>query len=249
MNPRWVFLCLLTGFGLTWPAYGQEPDLRGIWQVRNTANINLEGHPALDGMEASASHVVDPGDGRIPYLPSAVATRDENYRNRETADPQTLCFQPGVPRATYVPEPFQIFQEPGRVFIVYQHVHAYRIVYTDGREHYDPGIEFYMGDSRGHWEGSTLVVDVRNFKEETWLDGAGNYHSTALRVVERYTPTSMERMVYEATIEDPEVFERPWTIRMELERLPEPESQLLEHECERDETGEWRHPPEFGGPG
>jgi hypothetical protein len=237
----------VAGFVIASPALGQEPDLRGIWQVENTANVNLEGHPATDGLPAGETVIVDPADGRIPYLPEAVVRRDENYRNRATADPQTICFQPGVPRATYVPEPFQIFQEPGRVFIVYQHVHAYRIVYTDRREHYDPGIEFYMGDSRGRWEGSTLVVDVRNFKEGTWLDGAGNYHNTALRVIERYTRTSPDRMVYEATIEDPEVFARPWTIRMELARLSEPEAELVEHECERDATGEWRHPPQFSG--
>jgi hypothetical protein len=216
-------------------AAAQEPDLRGIWQVRNMANVNLE----------RAGVIVNPANGKIPYREDMVGYAETNYRNRETADPQLGCFQPGVPRATYVPEPFQIFQKPGRVYIVYQHVHAYRVVFTDGRPHYDDGIEFYMGDSRGRWDGNTLIVDVTNFKDETWLDSAGNFHSNKLHVVERYTRTGPDRIQYEATLEDPEVFEHPWTIRMTLERHAEPGFELVEHECERDAKGAYHHPAEF----
>lgn len=222
-----------------------QADLRGIWQVHNTANVNLEGHPAGDGYEASESFVVEPSSGRIPYREDAIGDVEYYSRNRATLDPLLGCFQPGVPRATYIPEPFQIFQSEDRVHIVYQHVHAYRVIFTDGRDHYDEGIEFYMGDSRGHWEGDTLVVDVTNFKPETWLDSAGNFHSEKLHVVERYTRSGGNTMDYEATIEDPDVFEEPWTIRMELERHTEPNVQLVEHECEREPTGEFRHPPQF----
>ena len=216
-------------------AFAQTPDLRGIWEVANSANDNLE----------KAGVIVEPGTGKIPYREDAIGDADRNYRNRATGDPQLGCFEPGVPRTTYVPEPFQIFQRPDRVVIVYQHVHAYRVIFTDGREHYDDGIEFYMGDSRGHWEGQTFVADVTNFKPETWLDGAGNFHSEKLHVVERYTREDADTMTYEARIEDPDVFEEPWTIRMQLHRHTEPNFQLVEHECERDAKGAFHHPAGF----
>lgn len=211
------------------------PDLRGIWQAGGSAYRSLE----------EGKVIVDPANGKIPYRTPARATQAANFRSRLEADPLRACFQPGIPRATLLPEPFQIFQNPDRVIIVYQHVHAYRVVFTDGRPHYDDGIEFYMGDSRGHWEGNSLVVDVTNFKSETWLDGAGNHHSPKLHVVERYTRTAPNTLRYEATIDDPEVYLHRWTIRLDLARHLEPAFQLLEHECERDERGVYRHPPQF----
>ena len=229
--------------GSAW-AQTQSPDLRGIWQATGLAYQNLEGSAGQDGRPSTKSVVVDPPNGKIPYLADSRKSM-ERIRERATADPLLACFQPGVPRAALLPEPFQIFQRPDRVVIVYQHVHAYRVIFTDGRPHYDDGIEFYMGDSRGRWEGNTLVVDVTNFKPETWLDGAGNFHSNKLHVVERYTRTAANTMRYEATIEDPQIFERPWTIRVELARHTEPNFQLLEHECERDAQGIFRHPPQF----
>jgi hypothetical protein len=226
-------------------AQSPAPDLRGIWQATGAAYQNLEGSAGQGGRPSTKSVVVDPPNGKIPYRADSRKSADRNSRERAKADPLLACFQPGVPRAALLPEPFQIFQNPDRVVIVYQHVHAYRVIFTDGRPHYDDGIEFYMGDSRGRWEGNTLVVDVTNFKPETWLDGAGNFHSDKLRVVERYTRTGANTMRYEATIEDPEVFERPWTIRVDLARHTEPNFQLLEHECERDAQGVFRHPPQF----
>jgi hypothetical protein len=228
------------------PAWAQAPsaansvkdahDLRGIWQAKGNAYRNLEAEKGV---------IVDPANGKIPYRAEARGTVDRNVQARATTDPLLACFQPGVPRATLLPEPFQIFQHQDRVVIVYQHVHAYRVIFTDGRPHYDDGIEFYMGDSRGRWEGNTLVVDATNFKPENWLDAAGHFHSNKLHVVERYTRTESNTMSYEATIEDREVFQRPWTIRVALARHTEPNFQLIEHECDRDTQGVYRHPPQF----
>lgn len=214
------------------------PDIRGIWQATG------EAYRALEGSDSQRSVIVNPADGKIPYKKEALAQARKNAQDRN-ADPLLACFQPALPRATLLPEPFQIFQAKDRVVIVYQHVHAYRVIFTDGRPHYDDGIEFYMGDSRGRWENDTFVVDVTNFKPETWLDAAGTFHSNKLHVVERFTRTSPNAMRYEAAIEDPEVFEQPWTIRVELARKTEPNFQLLEHECERDAQGVYRHPPQF----
>jgi hypothetical protein len=211
-------------------------DLRGIWQAKGNAYRNLEGEKGV---------IVDPAGGKIPYRTEARTTADRNFQARATADPVLACFQPGVPRATLLPEPFQIFQQQDRVVIVYQHVHAYRVIFTDGRPHYDDGIEFFMGDSRGHWDGNTLVVDATNFKPDNWLDAAGHFHSNKLHVVERYTRTAPATMRYEATIEDSGVFQRPWTLRVELARHTEPNFQLVEHECERDPQGVYRHPQQF----
>ena len=211
-------------------------DLRGIWQAKGNAYRNLE---------TEKGAMVNPASGKIPYRVEARSKVDRSFKERATKDPLLACFQPGVPRATLLPEPFQIFQQPDRVVIVYQHVHSYRVIFTDGRPHYDDGIEFYMGDSRGHWEGNTLVVDVTNFKPDNWLDAAGHFHTNKLHVVERYTRAAANTMRYEATLEDPDVFQSQWTIRATLGRHIEPNFQLVEHECERDAQGVFRHPAQF----
>jgi hypothetical protein len=216
----------------TGPAAGK--DLRGIWRAQTSGNANLE----------NANVIVDPPGGKIPYLPTALATRKQNFANRATADPETKCFQPGVPRATYLPSPFQIFQNGRGVYIVYQDVHAYRIIYLDASPH-NQGLGYAMGDSRGHWEDNTLVADVTSFSEATWLDGAGNYHSDALHVVERYTRKDRDTLIYEATIEDPNVFARPWKIKMPLRLQTGPGVQILEDECAEDERGVRQHVPPF----
>ena len=181
-----------------------HPDLSGIWQVINSASWNLEAHNAADGEPAGLSVVV--GD-TIPYQPWAATQQQENYENRLTADPMRQCFLAGVPRITYMPFPFQMIQTPDHMVITYELAHAVRIIYTDGSPHPLPN-DFWMGDSRGRWDGDTFVVDTTHFNDRTWFDAAGNFHSTALHVVERYTPTSPHHMTYEATIEDPEVFTR-----------------------------------------
>lgn len=204
------------------------PDLRGVWQAQINANANLE----------AAKVIVDPPDGKIPYLPQALITRRRNFANRATDDPENKCFQPGVPRATYVPSPFQIFQNQRAVYIVYQDVHAYRIIYLDNPTH-NEGLGYAMGDSRGHWEGNTLVADVTSFSDTTWLDASGNFHSDELHVIERYMRKSHDELDYEATIVDPKVFARAWTIRVPL-RL-QSGVQILEDECEEGANGIRHH--------
>jgi len=207
-----------------------KPDLQGIWEVRNAANGNLEAHSASLGIRAGESVIVDPPDGKIPYKPEAAAKQKENFARRATADPVNRCFLPGVPRVTYMHYPFQIFQTPKYTAITYEYVHASRTIYMDGSKHLDD-IDFWMGDSRGHWEGDTLVVDVADNNPDTWLDSSGNFHSDALHVVERYTRIGPDALQYEATIEDPKVFTKPWKISMPLYRHSEKNAQLYEYEC------------------
>ncbi|MBV9507688.1 MAG: hypothetical protein JO323_22055 [Acidobacteriia bacterium] len=206
-----------------------KPDLQGIWEARNTAAEDLEAHSAAAGIRAGESVIVDPPDGKIPYQPAAAAKQKENFAKRATADPVNRCFLPGVPRVTYMHYPFQIFQTPEYVAITYEYVHASRTIHMKGSHLED--IDFWMGDSRGRWEGDTLVVDVADNNPETWLDMSGNFHSEALHVVERYTRTSPDTLQYEATIEDPKVFTRPWKISMPLYRHTEKNAQLYEYEC------------------
>jgi hypothetical protein len=207
-----------------------KPDLQGIWEVRNTANGNLEAHSASAGIRAGESAIVDPPDGEIPYRPEAAAKQKENFAKRATADPVNRCFLPGVPRITYMPYPFQIFQTPQYVAITYEYVHASRTILMNGAPHLD-NIDFWMGDSRGHWDGDTLVVDVADNNGDTWLDMSGNFHSESMHVTERYTLTGADTLQYEAIIEDPKVFARAWTIRMPLYRNTEKNAQLYEYEC------------------
>ncbi len=206
-----------------------KPDLSGIWQVLNTAAWDIQDHAASLGVPGGQG-VVEGNE--IPYQPSALARKRENYANRRTADPEAKCYEPGVPRATYMPYPFQIVQTPTFVAILYEYIHVTRHIYVDGTPHPKGPIDnWWMGDSRAHWEGNTLVVDVIHFTDQTWLDRAGNFHSDALHVVERYTPTDRDHLLYEATIEDPKVFTRPWKMSMPLYRRQEPNIQLLDYEC------------------
>jgi hypothetical protein len=138
---------------------------------------------------------------------------------------------PGVPRINYTPLPFQIFQSDKQLKVLYEYAHSVRDIYTNGTKHPEGHIDWFLGDSRGHWEGDTLVVDVVDFNDETWLDHAGDFHSDELHVVERYTPIDSDHIQYDATIEDPKVFTRPWTVKVILYRRIEPNVQLLDYEC------------------
>ena len=218
-----------------------KPDLSGVWQVLNTANWDLQPHHAQKDTPAGLG-VVD-GD-EIPYQPWALAKKKENYESRATADPEAKCYLPGVPRATYMPYPFQILQAPNHIAIVYEYAHAVRRIFMN-TPHPEGPIEWYMGDSRGRWDGDTLVVDVVHFTNQTWLDRAGNFHSEALHVVERFTPITPHHLQYEATIEDSKVFTRPWKISMPLYRRMEKGLRVLEYECYAyglEHT--WLRPPE-----
>jgi hypothetical protein len=205
-----------------------HPDLQGIWQALNTAAEDLEAHSGSLGVFPGASVVEG---GVIPYQPAALERKKANLQNRATLDPESRCLLPGVPRATYMPVPFQIVQQPDKVMFLYAYRSAVRNIYMNGNPHPKGPIDWWMGDSRGRWEGDTLVIDVVDLNDVTWLDRSGNFHSEELHVVERYTPTSPYHMLYEATIEDPKVFTRPWKISMPLYRRQEKDVELLDYAC------------------
>jgi hypothetical protein len=204
------------------------PDLTGVWQALNTAAWNIQNHVAEKDVPAGVGIVEG---GEIPYQPWALRRKSENAANRAAADPESKCYLPGVPRITYMPYPFEIVQTPKTTAIMYEYVHAVRTVFTDGTRHPDGHIDWWLGDSRGHWEGDSLVVDVMDFNDRTWFDRAGNFHSEQLHVVERYTLVDADHIWYEVTIEDPKVFTRPWKMSMPLYRRIEKNVQLLEYEC------------------
>jgi len=205
-----------------------RPDFSGIWQAMNTAAWDIQDHSAQGGVPAGIGVVVG---NEIPYKPEALAKKRRNYDDRATADPETKCYLPGVPRVMYMPYPFQIFQKPGQMTMLFEYVHATRYIYTDGTQHPDGHIDWWMGDSRGRWEGDTLVVDVVDFNEDTWFDRAGNFHSDELHLVERFTALDRDHITYEVTVEDSKVFTRPWRMSMILYRHREPNLQLLEYDC------------------
>ena len=214
-----------------------RPDLNGIWQTLGSAHWDIEGHAARSGpiVELGAVGAIPGGlgvveGGPIPYQPWAAAQKQENFENWVTADPVVKCYMPGVPRATYLAFPFQIVQTPDHVLIAYEFASASRIIYMSQPDFESP-FDTWMGHSRGHWDGDTLVVDVTAQVGDTWFDSAGNFHSDALRVTERYTPIGPNVLRYEATIEDPSVFTRPWTMRMPLYRRLDENVQLLEFKC------------------
>ena len=205
-----------------------KPNLQGIWQVRNRAAYGLEYHNASEGILPGKSVLV--GDTAIPYTPAALKTRNENYEKRAELDPFNNCFIPGVPRIMYLDHPFQIFQTPNHLAMTFEWSQVFRLIYTDGSKHED-GIEFWMGDSRGRWEGDTLVVDVANYNDRTWLDAAGNFHSEAMKLIERYTLVDADTLQYDVTIEDPKVFTKPWKISMPFYRHKDMD-RLLEFQCQ-----------------
>jgi hypothetical protein len=213
-----------------------KPNLNGIWQANNTADWNLQGHAAGQGPvdTLGAVFAIPPGlsvveGDEIPYLPAAAAKQKENRANWVKLDPEVKCYLPGVPRAAYLPYPFQIIQSRENIMMAYEYAGAVRVI-NMGTPTKAPA-DSWMGWSNGHWEGETLVVDVTSQNEDTWLDRAGDFHSDALHVVERYTPRSADILNYEATIDDAKVFSRPWKISMPLYRRVEKNARLLEYKC------------------
>jgi hypothetical protein len=217
-----------------------HPNLNGIWQSANSAYWNLEAHSAealedfwelgsLGAITAGQSVVVG---GSIPYLPEALAKRDENRAGWPKSDPEAACYLPGVPRATYLPHPFQIVQGDGDILVAYAFANANRAVHFDDVRTLDEvPVDLWMGWSNGSWDGDTLVVTTLANDDRTWFDRAGNYHSSAMTVTERFTLLSRDHIQYEATIDDPNVFSRPWTIAMPLYRHVEANAELLEFKC------------------
>ena len=244
---------------------GGKPDLNGIWQANNEANYDLQAHmaraalalrpgpygplPAASVLALGAVGSVPPGmgvvDGEIPYLPEAVKQKKDNEDHWLERDPEIKCYLPGVPRATYMPYPFQILESTSAIFMAYEYDGATRDIYMK-----DPGpapVDSWMGQSVGHWDGDTLVVDVTGFNDSSWFDRAGDFHSDSLHVVERYTRTAPDVISYEATIEDPKVFSKPWKISMPLYRRLEKNAQLMDFKCvefvEELMYGQWRKKP------
>jgi hypothetical protein len=227
-----------------------KPSLNGIWQAMNEANYDLEGHMARAAMALVPGHsvpvpagpvlalgavgAVPPSlgvveGGEIPYKPAALATKKQNQQDWLNRDPEIKCYLPGVPRATYMPYPFQILQSASALTFLYEYDGAVRNIYLK-----NPGpapADSWMGQSVGHWEGETLVIDVTDMNDRTWFDRAGNFHSDKLHVVERYTRTGLDVISYQARIEDPETFTRAWTITMPLYRRQEKNAQLLDFKC------------------
>jgi hypothetical protein len=201
------------------PWDSSHPDLSGIWQAKLAVGDDIE------------KSIVDPPNKKIPYLPAAAATVKANAANKAKLDTMAKCYMPGVPRMMYMNYPFQIFQTPKYIPIVSEYSHTYRVIYMDGSEHAGY-IPLWLGDSRGHWDGDTLVVDVLSFNDQTWFDKAGNVHSDQLHVVERYTRTSADTMTYEATISDPKVFSKDWKISVPLTLNKKPNARLMEYECQ-----------------
>jgi len=205
-----------------------QPDFSGIWQGLNTAAWNIQDHQAAKGVPAGQG-VVEGNE--LPYLPDALAKRNENFKNRLTADPETKCFQPGVPRIMYMPYPFQIVQTPTYIGLLFEYVHTTRHIRVNS-EHPEGPIEWALGDSRARWEGDTLVTDVIHFNADTWFDRAGNFHSEAMHLVERFTMLDRDHINYEVTVEDPKVFSRPWKMSMPFYRRIEKNLQILDYECQ-----------------
>jgi hypothetical protein len=242
-----------------------HPDMNGIWQALNEANWDIQMHvarpalalragpygpvPAKEVLALGAIGAVPPGvgvvEGELPYLPAALAQKKKNQDNYLASDPEIKCYLPGVPRATYMPYPMQIFQSTKAFFIAYEYAGAVRNVYLK-----DPGpapADSWMGQSVGRWEGDTFVVDVTGLNESTWFDRSGNFHSEEMKVTERYTRTSPDVISYEATITDPKTFSRPWKMSMPLYRRAEKNAQLMEFKCvefvEELMYGQWRKKP------
>ena len=229
---------------------GGKPNLNGIWQVLNTANFDLEAHmakaamamrpgpvvpvPAKEVLALGAVGAVPSGvgvveGGAIPYKPEALAKKKENQENWLSRDPEIKCYLPGVPRATYMPFPFQILHSDKAIFFTYEYAGAVRDIFLK-----NPGpaqIDSWMGQSVGRWEGDTLVVDVTGFNDQSWFDRSGNWHSENLKVVERYTMLDADHIQYEATLEDPAVFTRPWKISMPLYRHINKDARLGQFKC------------------
>jgi hypothetical protein len=212
-----------------------KPDLSGIWQALNSANWDIQAHAARPGPPQLGALLAAPAGlgvvegNEIPYQPKALEQRKKNFESRWTADPEAKCYLPGIPRATYMPFPFQIVQGTDKIMMVYEYAAAVRVIHMDKVP--DSPVDTWMGHSVGKWDGDSLVVNVNAFNGMTWLDRSGNFHSEALRVTERFTPRGADVIMYEATLEDPQTYTRPWKMSMPLYRRLEKDAQILEFRC------------------
>ena len=205
-----------------------KPDFSGIWEAMSAADFDLEPHGSRTDAPPGAGIVEG---STIPYLPAALEQKRKNFAARSSEDPRLKCWTLGVPRGIYYPEPFQILQRPQDVTVLFEFGHSVRTISTNGTVHPADENQFWLGDSRGHWEGDTLVVDVNDFVEDTWLDRAGNYHSDALHMIEKWRYVDENIIEYRATLDDPKIYARPWNISVLLYRHREPNFQLIENYC------------------
>ena len=213
-----------------------HPNINGIYQAMTTAYWNLEDHPAqaTQFWQLGAIGAIPAGQsivegGTIPYKPDALKQRDQNRKDWPKDDPEAKCYMPGIPRATYMPYPFQIVQGQKDILFVYEYASSNRLVHMT--THTEAPVDSWMGWSNGKWDGDTLEIEVTGFNDMTWFDRAGNFHSDALKVTERYTPQGDEILQYEATMQDPMTFTRPWKISLPLYKHVEKNAQLLEYKC------------------
>jgi hypothetical protein len=213
-----------------------HPNFNGVWQAIGTAHWNLEDHSAaatafwqlgaMFAIPAGQSVVVG---GTIPYLPAGLKRREENMKGWPKSDPEAKCYMGGIPRSNYMPYPFQIVQGQRDILFVYEYASSNRIVHMEKPS--EPPVDSWMGWSNGKWDGNTLVIEVTGHNDQTWFDRAGNNHTEALKVTERFSLQGENHIQYEATIEDPKTFSKPWQIRMPFYRRMEPNAQLLEYKC------------------
>ncbi len=217
---------------------GGHPNFNGMWQTINTAYWNLEAHPAealgdfwgLGAIAAiPAGKSVITGDGKIPYLPAALEQRNKNRALWPGADPEAKCFILGVPRVTYHNMPFQIFQGTGDVLMVYPFAATNRVIFMNDKS--EPAADTWMGKSMGAWEGNVLVITTNSRNGKTWMDREGNYDSADAQVTERFTLVDADHIRYQATLDDPKTYSRPWTMEMPLYRLIDQNVEVLEHKC------------------
>jgi hypothetical protein len=205
-----------------------KPDLQGIWKAEASAVKGLETDAANGNIRAGLALVTG---GSIPYQDAAAQRRRSNFSDRLTSDPLNHCYLPSVPRIMSLDYPYQIFQTDDQVAMTFQWTQVWRDIPISDKPSPYEGIEAWMGRSRAHWDGDTLVVDVRDFNDRSWLDASGNFHSAALTVIERYKMVDGDTIHYEATIADPEVYREPWTISYDLERQSG-QTRLMEFQCQ-----------------
>ena len=213
-----------------------KPDMQGFWRGPGlSATENIEEHPSTpDGDDiGGASLIANTPDGKVPYQPWAVAQRREN--RERYIEPNILCFLSGVPRTMYLPTVIQILQPPGYVVVLLEGGHRNRIIPTDGRVHLGESLKLWNGDSRGRWEGNTLVVDVTNQNARAWFDQAANFYTDTAHMVERFTLIDPDTIHYEVAIEDPNVYTRPWKIAFPLRRVTEKGYEFIEDACHEGE--------------
>jgi hypothetical protein len=227
-----------------------KPDISGYYNSPNAggAAFNVEPGPPAVGQPATQGAITDPADKLIPYTAAAKAKREELVAHHLYDDPEAHCLPSGIPRQTYAPFGWQILQTDGYIVMIYEAFHAYRILPLDGRPHLPANVRLWEGDGRARWDGDTLVIDTTNQTGKQWFDMAGNFSTPSLHVVEKFTPVDSNTLNWEATMEDPAVYTRPWTISARITKNNTPNYQILEFACHEGEQDLIHYTQEEGNP-